>query len=172
MRHRPIAGALALLMLAPAGPAPASAQAQAQAQAPAPDPAPPELPRWMAGCWIARHEGETRSEECWTMPRGAMMLGSGHMFAGPVTRSFEHMRIIREGDTLVFVAQPGGAPPTRFALEAHVAPGGDGPARLSFVNAANDYPQRVTYRLVAGGLEAEIAMLDGSRPMRWSFRRP
>ena len=36
----------------------------------------PELPAWMAGCWEAR-DGDRWSEECWTIPRAGMMMGSG-----------------------------------------------------------------------------------------------
>jgi len=126
------------------------------------------LPGWMAGCWVADHGEGRQSEECWSAPRGDMMLGSGHMVAGDRSLSFEHMRIVREGDALIFIAQPGGAPPTRFTLERE---GETTLPRASFVNAANDYPQRVTYWLVDGHLEAEIAMLDGSQPTRWTFRR-
>ena len=37
----------------------------------------PKLPGWMAGCWISE-QGNTgrRSEECWTVARGTMMLGA------------------------------------------------------------------------------------------------
>jgi len=130
-----------------------------------------QLPDWMAGCWLTAQDEGKRSEECWTPPRGSMMLGSGHMFDARESLSFEHMRIVRDGGTIAFIAQPGGAPPTRFSLDRQVAPGGASPAEVSFVNRTNDYPQRVTYRLVSGNLEAEIAMLDGSKAMRWQFRR-
>lgn len=124
------------------------------------------LPGWMAGCWLTDPAGGPRSEECWTAPRGAMMLGSGHMFEGGKTLSFEHMRIEREGPSLVFVGQPGGATPTRFALEMQR------PNEVRFLNEAHDYPQRITYRLVNDVLEAEVAMKDGTGSMRWTFRRP
>jgi hypothetical protein len=130
-----------------------------------------DLPGWMAGCWMTDAAEGRRSEECWTMPRGAMMLGSGHLFESGRSLSFEHMRIVREGGSIIFIAQPGGAPPTRFTLERQVAPGGEAAPQVRFVNAANDYPQRVTYRLVGGALEAEIAQKDGSHPMRWTFKR-
>jgi len=141
---------LALLAAAPAG-------AQGEAAA---------LPGWMAGCWLTDDANGRRSEECWTAPRGAMMLGSGHVVEGSKSLSFEHMRIVREGTRLVFIAQPGGAPPTRFPLETQSA------TEMRFLNADHDYPQRVTYRLVDGALEAEVAMKDGARAMRWTFRRP
>jgi hypothetical protein len=41
---------------------------------------------------------------------------------------------------------------------------------VTFVNPANDFPQRVRYRRTATGLEAEISLLDGSKPVRWSYR--
>ena len=36
----------------------------------------PALPAWMAGCWV-HVQGERWTEECWTTPRGGVMLGSG-----------------------------------------------------------------------------------------------
>lgn len=130
-----------------------------------------QLPGWMAGCWLTVQDEGRRSEECWTPPHGSMMLGSGHMFDARESLSFEHMRIVREGGTIAFIAQPNGAPPTCFSVDRQAPPGGTTPAEVSFINRTNDYPQRVTYRLVNGNLEAEIAMLDGSKAMRWQFRR-
>ncbi|MGF7170423.1 hypothetical protein FHS91_002108 [Sphingobium xanthum] len=131
----------------------------------------PKLPDWMAGCWITEQSNTgRRSEECWTVARGTMMLGSGHTFDAQRSIDFEHMRIVREGEAIAFLGQPKGAPPTRFVMDRHVAPAG-GAAEVSFVNAAHDYPQRVTYRLVEGNLEAEIALKDGARPMKWKFKR-
>ena len=124
------------------------------------------LPNWLAGCWISQGEGEARTEECWTAPRGSMLLGSGHNYAGPRTRSFEHMRIESVEGSLVFVAQPVGSPPTRFALQPT-----EGGTALLFVNVENDYPQRVHYWREGAELVAEISQIDGSNAMRWRFRR-
>lgn len=137
---------------------------------PAPEAPPPlPLPGWMAGCWMA--EGRTsRTEECWTVPRGAMMLASSHSFAAHHSFAFEHMRIVQENGTLVYIAQPGGASPTRFPMLGVVAAtAADG---ITFQNSAHDYPQRIHYRIVEGALVAEISMADGSHPQRWTFRRP
>lgn len=125
----------------------------------------PVLPRWMAGCWLTEAGQPRRMEECWTMPRGSMMLGSSQTFDAEKTRSFEHMRIVRDADGLAFIGQPDGAQPTRFTLDRQSA------TELSFVNAAHDYPQRITYRVVDGELVAEIALLDGSKPQRWTYSR-
>lgn len=141
------------------------------AQEPGTPPATSPLPGWMAGCWMTTGEG-VRTEECWTVPRGTMMLGSSHSFEGGATRWFEHMRIVREPDGLVFIAQPGGAPPTRFT-QAVAPAGADGqPAGVAFTSAEHDYPQRVHYFLNAdGALVGEISMLDGTRVQRWVYRR-
>ena len=151
---------MAVTALAPAGAAQAVGGETGQA-----------LPGWMAGCWMTAGE-DARTEECWTVPRGAMMLGSSHTFQNGETRWFEHMRIVREGSGLVFIAQPGGVPPTRFAMAA--APvGADGqPVGVLFVSAEHDYPQQVHYFLDAdGALVGEISMMDGSRVQRWVYRR-
>lgn len=123
-----------------------------------------ELPAWMAGCWELR-EGERWAEECWTVPRAGMMMGSGRTGTGERTASWEFMRIERGEAGLTFSASPGGAPWTSFSASEG---GADG---LVFTNAANDYPQRVRYWREGETLNAEISLEDGSRAMRWSFRR-
>lgn len=140
--------------------------AQAAGQ-PATEPQP--LPRWMHGCWMAGAE-RIRTEECWTAARGTMLLASSHTFAPDRTIAFEHMRIERDAAGLTFVAQPGGAAPVRFALaEAGTV---EGRAFVRFENRAHDYPQVIRYeQMPDDGLAATIMMADGSRAMRWLFRR-
>jgi hypothetical protein len=124
-----------------------------------------ELPGWMAGCWEMR-DGDRWAEECWTIPRGGQMIGSGRAGTGDEVRSFEHMRIERdETGTLAFLASPGGEGWTPFTA---VAEAGEG---VTFENAANDYPQRVRYWREGELLKAEILRKDGSRAMSWTFRR-
>ena len=48
--------------------------------------APPPLPGWMAGCWI-EDRGESWFEECWTAPRGGMLIGSGRSGKGDKLKS-------------------------------------------------------------------------------------
>lgn len=154
------------LRLAAIGLAMVGAAATAQTAMAPPIVDPMALPNWMAGCWISVGEGDARTEECWTAPRGSMLLGSGHSFAGSRTRSFEHMRIESVDGSLVFVSHPNGAAPTRFVLQA---PGASD--SLLFVNANHDYPQRVHYWREGAELVAEISLIDGSNAMRWRFRR-
>jgi Domain of unknown function (DUF6265) len=145
--------------------------AQATATAPSQVSSAPQLPSWMAGCWMAQEPDGTRTEECWTVPRGAMMLASSHRFNGQRTLSFEHMRIERQGETLALVALPNGTNPTRFAF---VPPAGQGgPTSVTFENLDNSYPQRIGYGQGDGGtMVATISMADGSRAISWTFRRP
>jgi hypothetical protein len=120
------------------------------------------LPSWMAGCWQSR-DGERWAEECWTVPRGGQMLGSGRTGDANGVRSFEFMRIEREGGGLAFRASPGGDGWTSFAAGEDPADG------VTFLNPQNDYPQRVHYWREGGELKAEISLLDGSDAMQFAF---
>ena len=121
------------------------------------------MPSWMSGCWQSR-DGERWAEECWTVARGGQMLGSGRTGDATGVRSFEFMRIEREGEGLAFRASPGGEGWTSFAAAADPAGG------VTFVSADNDYPKRVRYWREGGELRAEISQLDGSDAMQFAFR--
>lgn len=123
-----------------------------------------ELPAWMAGCWEMR-DGARWAEECWTAPRAGLMMGSGRTGTGGQTASWEFMRIERGDDGPIFSASPNGEGWTSFASAENSV------GRIGFVNPANDYPQRVLYWREGELLAAEISLEDGSRSMRWTFRR-
>jgi hypothetical protein len=40
-----------------------------------------------------------------------------------------------------------------------------------FANPAHDYPQRIRYWLEGNALNAEISRIDGSKTVRWTYRR-
>jgi hypothetical protein len=130
-----------------------------------------ELPGWMTGCWEMR-EGDRWAEECWTIPRAGLMMGSGRTGTGDVLGGWEFMRITLEppaggsgAAALAFAASPGGQGWTSFAAAEDDAPG------VTFVNTRNDYPQRIRYWREGEQLLAEIALADGSSPIRFVFRR-
>lgn len=132
--------------------------------APANEPA-AALPGWMAGCWIEA-KGDAWTEECWTAARAGTMIGSGRAGQGDSLRSWEAMQILRgEDGALAFFAAPGGVGRTRFAFASSSA------TEVVFANPANDYPQRIRYWRDGEALNAEISLADGSKPIRWSFRR-
>ena len=131
----------------------------------------PRLPAWLAGCWEMR-DGERWAEECWTIPRGGMMLGSGRAGTADQVTSWESMRIALDepnGDgpviRMAFAASPNGKAWTTFAWSPSEESG------VAFHNVANDYPQRVRYWREGELLRAEVSLADGTRPTRWTFRR-
>ena len=130
-----------------------------------------KLPSWMAGCWEQR-SGDKWTEECWTIPRGGIMLGSGRSGTGDVLDSWEVMQIEMVEtddpviDPLTFYGAPGGKNRTAFSwVRGSSEPG------ITFVNAGHDYPQRIRYWREGEELLAETSLTDGSRPMRWRYRR-
>lgn len=104
---------------------------------------------WLSGHWCLSANDEF-VEEHWLAPRGDMMLGSSRTVKAGKTTSFEFLRIVFQPN-VSYVAQPGGAPPTSFALTA------SGADWARFENPQHDFPKRVEYRRVKTGLHAEIA---------------
>lgn len=128
----------------------------------------PALPAWMAGCW--EQESETRwTEECWTIPRGGMMMGSSRSGSGDVTAEWETMQIVLREPSghatirMAFKASPGGKAPTIFGWRPSKEPG------VTFFNVAHDYPQRIRYWRDGRYLMAEISLADGTKPRRWRY---
>ena len=124
------------------------------------------MPAFLAGCWEQKRDEARWTEECWTDPRGGLMIGSGRDGQGDKVRHWEWMRIERGADGAVtFYGSPKGAPAVGFkASEAD-------PKSITFVNAGHDYPQRVRYVATATGLDAEVSLADGSKAERWSYKR-
>jgi len=134
---------------------PAAASAQAEAA----------FPAWLAGAWsLADGEGGW-TEEFWTPPRGGLMIGASREGKGDALRSWETIRIQRKADgSIVFIAQPGGAPPVEFQMVKQDA------GSIEFANPAHDYPQRIRYWREDNRLSAEISLLDGSSAVSWTYR--
>lgn len=128
----------------------------------------PVLPDWMAGCWT--EAGERWTDECWMSPRAGIMLGASRSGAGETLREWEMLNIVltppeREGapPAMAYRAAQQGGGFVSFVWRSDGAPG------VTFVNPAHDYPQRIRYWREGVMLKAEIAMLDGSRPLRWNY---
>lgn len=126
---------------------------------------PAAMPAFLAGCWEQR-KADRWTEECWTAPRGGLMIGSGRDGQGDTVRHWEWMRIERGADgVLTFYGSPKGAAAVGFKMTEST----DG--AITFVNAAHDFPQRIRYQRTATGIDAEISLADGSKPIRWRYRR-
>jgi Domain of unknown function (DUF6265) len=96
----------------------------------------PDL-NWLAGAWCS-HDANQSSEEHWLAERGGLMLGVNRTVTAKGA-SFEFLRIELAGKTARFVAQPGGAPPTRFDLVSAA------PNSVTFANPQHDFPKRIRY---------------------------
>ena len=125
----------------------------------------PVMPGWLAGCW-AEQQGPNWTEECWSGPRGGIMLGVGRNGRGEQVKHWEAMQIEQGGDgTLTFYAQPNGGTRVAFPMAS------TGEGEITFINPTHDYPQRVRYWRVGMDLNAEISLADGSKPTRWRYKR-
>lgn len=129
----------------------------------------PELPSWMAGCWESRQQ-DRWAEECWTVPRGGMMMGSGRRGKGGELEEWEVMRIALDEPNasgpairMAFLAAPAGRGWTMFGWSPGKEQG------VAFYNVTNDYPQVVRYWRDGSHLKARISMADGSKPVEWDY---
>jgi hypothetical protein len=111
-------------------------------------------------------------EEIWTSADGGALVGLHKDVAarGGAARmvAFEFLRIEATADGVAYVAQPGGRPPTRFALVE------TGPRRAVFANPAHDFPQRILYWIDdAGALHARIEGPKGGRTVgqEWTWTK-
>jgi hypothetical protein len=128
-------------------PAPAPAAAAATAPAPA---ASIESLSWMAGAWTGKM-GRASIEEHWIPPAGKTMMAVARTVAGDRTVAFEFLRIEQRPDAIVYIAQPGGRPPTEFRLTASTA------TSATFENPQHDHPKMIRYMTEGEGtLIAEV----------------
>lgn len=132
---------------------------------PAPAEAEIDAMAWLAGAWVGAMR-QASIEERWSPPLGGAMLGVSRTVSRGSMVAFEYLRVVERDGGLVYVAQPGGAPPTEFVLTELAS------ARAVFENPRHDYPQRIVYELSAEGrLTASIAHAHGGRPQRFEFTR-
>jgi hypothetical protein len=116
-------------------------------------------------------DGAEWTDECWMSARGGVMLGASRGGTGAELTIWEATQITLEpaparrdaAPVMTFWASPNGAARTPFVLEPNALPG------VTFVNLANEYPQRIRYWRDGDLLMAEISLADGSDPMRWTF---
>ena len=100
--------------------------------------------KWLAGSWRMEKAG-TVLEEQWNAPAGGLMLALGRTVKNGKLIEFEFLRIEQRGDSLVYLAQPGGQPPTEFTLESLTS------SEVVFANLRHDFPKRIRYKKNADG---------------------
>ena len=111
---------------------------------------PAETLAWLAGHWcgVGSHAG---NEEYWLAPANGELLGLSRSLRDGEMTAFEFLRIVDDGGQSYYVAQPGGRPPTRFALSDA------GAQWVRFDNPVHDFPQRIEYRRKGDALTATIS---------------
>jgi Domain of unknown function (DUF6265) len=119
---------------------------------------------WLAGAWTG-NTGPITFEEQWTAPAGGAMLAVARTVKDDRMVAFEFLRIVERDGGLVYVAQPGGRPPTEFRLTGLTSDS------ATFENAAHDFPKMIHYMKRADGtLEARVS--DGAtRAETFVFRK-
>jgi hypothetical protein len=101
-------------------------------------------------------------------PAGGQLLGVARRVSGARVVSYEFQRIADDGNGLAYFTSPSGTPELRFALKSLTA------TEAVFENAANDFPQRVIYRLAqTGSISARIegAADDPARALDFPMER-
>jgi hypothetical protein len=121
---------------------------------------------WLSGTWCGR-SGQTLHEEHWPRERAGLMLGVHRDTHAERLVGFEFLRIVARDGRTVYIAQPGGRPPTEFELAGRDA------RSVRFANPQHDFPKRIFYRLLPDGrLEAQVDDgLDDGRRQRWIWSR-
>ncbi len=120
---------------------------------------------WLVGAWVGT-KGSASIEERWSPPLGGAMLGVSRTVSRGKLSAFEYLRIVERDGGLIYIAQPGGNPPTEFVLTERT------PSRAVFDNPRHDYPKRIVYELSAeGDLSATIGFMKGGSPRRFAYER-
>jgi hypothetical protein len=105
---------------------------------------------WMTGCW-AGEQGAVRYEESWTRPAAGQMMGVARTIRGGKVVSHEFLLIDTDQQGAYYLPRlSSGAAPVKFRLTTQSA------AEAIFENPGHDFPQRIVYRKVDGGLNARI----------------
>jgi len=117
---------------------------------------------WLAGNWSGR-AGATELEEQWTKPAGGAMLAVSRTIKDSRMVAFEFLRIVERDGGLVYIAQPGGRPPTEFVLTEI------GSRSAAFENPTHDFPKRIEYELTGDTLTATIS--GGGQQESYVFKR-
>ncbi len=105
---------------------------------------------FLTGGWETDTGDGVFVEEHWTAPAAGTLIGMGRTREGEKTLFFEFLRIEARPDGIFYVAQPRGRPPTDFRMTSQTA------GEIVFENPEHDFPKRIRYTRVPGGLTARV----------------
>jgi Domain of unknown function (DUF6265) len=108
---------------------------------------------WMSGCWEV-NDGRSITTERWAKPTGNLMIGTSQTVRNEKTVSFEFLRIVNNGQGLVYIAKPSSAQSeTAFTFAKR------GEKEIMFENLKHDFPQRIIYRQTSA--DSLFARIEG-----------
>lgn len=108
---------------------------------------------WIAGCWKNEFPKVT-IEEQWMKPAAGSMIGMNRTASKKRTVAYEFLRIVQQGDSLLYISIPSGQTETAFLLTKCT----DNEA--VFENPTHDFPQRIIYH--RNDDESLLAAIEGS----------
>lgn len=105
---------------------------------------------FLTGCW-SMTAGPMVIEEEWGKPSNDGMMGFSRNMKGGKTVFSEFMRIEKQGEKLLYTPRIGTKQaPVSFTMTKLTD------TEVVFENQAHDFPQRILYRKVGGGLNARV----------------
>jgi hypothetical protein len=118
---------------------------------------------WMAGCWVMASPSRVVTE-MWLPPSGGTMIGVSKTVVKETTAEYEFLLLRIGGGRLEYVAKPSRQPEAVFTA-TQIAAG-----EAVFENPTHDFPTRITYRSVDGGLVATIDGTMNGKPRAIEFK--
>lgn len=109
--------------------------------------------------------GPMTFEERWTDAAGGAMLAVSRTLKGTQLAAFEFLRIVERNGTLIYIAQPGGRPPTEFALTGLTA------TSATFENPAHDFPKLIRYTSSPDGTLTAVVGDASGKGDAFTFKR-
>ena len=118
---------------------------------------------WMAGCWKMT-SGTRTVTEYWLPAQGGTMMGLSRTISGGRTVEYEFLLLRMGQNGVEYVAKPSGQPEAVFTATKMSA------SQVVFENPAHDFPTRIIYRRLEGGIVATIDGTMQGRPRAIEFR--
>ena len=118
---------------------------------------------WIAGCWTITSPSRTVTES-WLPPSGGTMIGVSRTVVKDKTTEYEFLLLRTSADAIEYVAKPSGQAEAVFRA-TKIANG-----LVVFENPAHDFPTRITYKQIDGGLLATIDGTMNGKPRAIEFK--
>lgn len=125
---------------------------------------------WLLGSWVLV-DGEQATYESWRQEDERTLVGAGRSEQGGRVTSWEHLRIVQQGEApgglVVYLASPMGRHPTAFALVEQQD------QRAVFEDPTHDFPRRIAYWRQGEQLCVKLEGQEAgqARELSWCWQR-